>query len=282
MEDKSVAHPLIVLKKEGNERSTCVKLPKRLKRLYGGDFFMAHGHRDRPRILVNFVQTIDGKISFNQPGQSGGGAISGGDLHDRLIMGILRAVANIVFVGANTLVEEPEHLWTPEYICPEYAEDLVQLRRSLRLPEVYNTGFLTRSGHVPKHARVFDDPASKVIFFTTPEGAQNIPASVTDRSQICTIHPKHFERKSAERMLTHYGARTALCEGGPRVFASFLEAQIVDELFVTTSPKLIGNTSTLVRPSLVEGHAFSHRAHPHLKLLSVRNKGSYLYSRYAL
>jgi len=274
--------PLAVLKEIETEHSTRIVLPDRLKKLYGGDFFIATAQTNRPRILVNFVQSIDGKISFNEAGHSGGGDVSGGDLHDRVIMGILRAISTIVFVGANTLTQEPEHLWTPAYICPEYADDLATLRHSLNLTDTYSTGFLTQSGRVPEEAAVFHDSQSKAIFFTTEEGAKSIPSSVRAVAQISTAPHSQFEHLSAEHMFAEYSAHTALCEGGPHVFSSFLEKEIVDELFITTSPKLIGTSPTQVRPSLVEGHSFTHTQHPQPILLSVRSNGSYLYSRYSI
>ena len=35
--------------------------------------------------------------------------------HDRMVMGVLRAVADIVIVAAGTLRSVPKHLWTAEH-----------------------------------------------------------------------------------------------------------------------------------------------------------------------
>ena len=42
-------------------------------------------------------------------------------VQDRMVMGLLRAVADVVIVGSGTLDADPRHMWTPEAICPELA-----------------------------------------------------------------------------------------------------------------------------------------------------------------
>jgi hypothetical protein len=76
-------------------------LPPPLLSLYGRLWFPAHpGHL---YVIGNVVTTLDGVVSLNVPGQSGGGPISGFNAHDRMVMGVLRAAADAVIVGAGTL-----------------------------------------------------------------------------------------------------------------------------------------------------------------------------------
>jgi riboflavin biosynthesis pyrimidine reductase len=46
------------------------------------------------------------------------------------------------------------------------------------------------------------------------------------------------------------GIRSLLCEGGPTLNSALLEAHVVDELFLTLSPQLAGETGA---PRIVEG-----------------------------
>ena len=79
-------------------------LPEALRTLYGGDLhFSASGDR-RPRVIGNFVSTLDGVVSFAIPGKAGGGNISGFNAGDRFIMGLLRASADAVMVGAPSML----------------------------------------------------------------------------------------------------------------------------------------------------------------------------------
>jgi hypothetical protein len=59
----------------------------------------------------------------------GGGDISGCSAEDRMVMGLLRAVADVVIVGAGTLHADPGHVWTAERIFPDGADDYRRLRR---------------------------------------------------------------------------------------------------------------------------------------------------------
>lgn len=51
------------------------------------------------------------------------------------------------------------------------------------------------------------------------------------------------------RSLREEGVRALLCEGGPRLFGSMQAAGLVDDLFLTISPKLSGG----VAPRIIEG-----------------------------
>ncbi len=71
-------------------------LPAELRRFYGPLRFPPR--QNRPYVISNFVSTLDGVVSLNVPGQSGGGPISGEFQQDRMVMGLLRAVAEAVVV----------------------------------------------------------------------------------------------------------------------------------------------------------------------------------------
>jgi riboflavin biosynthesis pyrimidine reductase len=75
------------------------------------------------------------------------------------------------------------------------------------------------------------------------------------------------------------GARLALCEGGPHLFGDFLEARLIDELFLTLAPQVIGRDETAQRLSLVEGVSFGGVGR-WASLASVRRAGDDLFLRY--
>ncbi|HXU86095.1 MAG TPA: deaminase, partial [Verrucomicrobiae bacterium] len=57
----------------------------------------------RPTLLVNFVSTIDGVVALGSGEEAGGGVISGFSEPDRFVMALLRAVADVLLVGARTI-----------------------------------------------------------------------------------------------------------------------------------------------------------------------------------
>ena len=53
--------------------------------------------------------------------------ISGKDPADRFLMGLLRACADAVVLGAGTLRATPGHLWTPAHVYPALADRVHRL-----------------------------------------------------------------------------------------------------------------------------------------------------------
>ena len=110
------------------QRGRALPLPPKLSRLYGA--FRLPVPRSGPLVFSNFVSTLDGVVSLQVKGHSGGGDISGFSGQDRMVMGLLRAAADAVIVGSGTLAADPEHLWTPQAICPELGDDYRRLSQS--------------------------------------------------------------------------------------------------------------------------------------------------------
>jgi len=82
------------------------QLPEGLRIQYGGDLRFPTVSEARPYVIANFVSTLDGVVSFNIPGQSGGAPISGSNEEDRFIMGLLRASADAVLVGEGLVTQK--------------------------------------------------------------------------------------------------------------------------------------------------------------------------------
>src|ERR1700736_1234046 len=112
----------------GNQ-GKAVPLPATLTRLYGR--FRLPQAGSLPYVFSNFVTTVDGVVSLRLRGHANGGDISGFNAQDRMVMGLLRAVADVVIVGSGTLAADSQQVWTPEAICPELAAEYSRMRRAL-------------------------------------------------------------------------------------------------------------------------------------------------------
>src|SRR5689334_8804451 len=110
-------------------RGEKLPLPPRLARLYGR--LRLPLRRRKPYVISNFVTTLDGVVSLNEKGHASGGDISGFSAVDRAVMGLLRAVVDVVIVGSGTLEVDRRHVWTAERIYPPFADDYRRLRRAL-------------------------------------------------------------------------------------------------------------------------------------------------------
>src|ERR1700756_2155048 len=132
MQDQAKLSPLETLFETKHGRA--MRLTPNLVRLYGN--LRIPQARSRQYIFSNFVTTLDGVVSLQARGHAGGGDISGFSIQDRMVMGLLRAIADVVIVGSGTLEADPQHLWTPEDICPNLTDDYRALRIALRKPTV--------------------------------------------------------------------------------------------------------------------------------------------------
>src|SRR5205814_8393664 len=54
-------------------------------------------------VAANFVESLDGVVALPEARGESGGVVSGGSEADRFIMGLLRACADAVLIGAGTL-----------------------------------------------------------------------------------------------------------------------------------------------------------------------------------
>jgi riboflavin biosynthesis pyrimidine reductase len=256
-------------------------LPERLTARYGGDLRIAL-RTDRPAVIVNFVSTIDGVTSYQTDAAAGGGEVSGFFEPDRFVMGLLRALSDVVLIGAGTLRADDGGSWTPQTVHPESAVDFAALRSSLGLRRNPLTAVLSASGSVDLSHPGLSDPGVEVLIVTTSSGAQrlagqHVPANVEIRS----TGDGPVEPQSVLDLLAERGAQLVLCEGGPRVLGEFLAAHLVDELFLTIAPQLAGRSPLTPRLSLVEDMAFSVPDSRWARLAGLRRAGDHLFARYS-
>jgi len=261
-------------------------LPEELTILYGGDLrFSAFDFK--PYVIGNFVSTIDGVVSFEIPGESGGGDISGFNEADRFIMGLLRASVDAVIVGAGTLREvAPRHLWLAEYVYPEASEHYARYRQGKlnKLVPPLNV-IVSGSGAVDLQRAVFHTDAVKTLILTSPRGAELLAKHgvALTSAEVRAIEGEEGKIAPASilRLLRdEFGVKILLHEGGPALFGDFLAYGCVDELFLTMAPQFAGRDAKRRRPGIVAGAEFLPQTAPWLKLLSVKQSASHLYLRY--
>jgi len=257
-------------------------LPPELATLYGHLRFPAH--TDRPYIIGNFVTTLDGVVALNMSGDDGGGDISGFNQHDRMLMGLLRAIVDAVIVGAGTQRAVPRHRWTAGSIYPPLAETYLQLRTNLGKSAPPLNVIVTERGNISLDLPVFQSAEVPVLIVTTKRGwnrihTQSIPPSV----QISTLD--NAGPLTAQAILEEVGrvsqSDLILVEGGPQLMGDFFAEQCLDELFLTLAPQIAGRDGNVERPGLVAGKTFAPEHPLWGRLISVKRAGSHLFLRYA-
>lgn len=257
-------------------------LPPKLSRLYGT--LRLPVPRSGPLVYSNFVSTLDGVVSLQVKGHSGGGDISGFSGQDRMVMGLLRAAADAVIVGSGTLAADPEHLWTPQAICPELADDYRRLAKAMAKPRAALNVIVSAAGAVNLRLPVFASGGVDALIVTTRRGAKQLCRNrVPGTVQIQAIR-RSGEIPAAEILRavnrTMAGKRM-LVEGGPRLLAAFYKERLVDEQFLSLAPQLSGRETGDARVSLVMGKTFAPRDPVWGRLTDVRLGSRLLFLRYS-
>ena len=251
------------------EPARAAGLPARLEELHGGGFELAAG-----TLYANFVSSLDGVVALDDPGVSSGPAISGRSEADRFLMGLLRAHADCVLIGAGTLRADSGHLWTPAYIHPASAPEFAELRRGLGLSPEPALAVVTSSGNL--------DPEEKALrggfVFTSARGAAALEGRVPPEVKLVVMGSDRVPVGMVLDRLRAEGCRRVLSEGGPHLIAELVAGGFLKELFLTLSPVLAGHVEG--RLSLLEGLALPAGAFQWGTLASARRQGSHLFLRY--
>ena len=229
---------------------------------------------ERPSLIANFVSSLDGVVALPSGGESGM-IISQSSAADHFVMGLLRMVAGAVVVGASTLRRSPGHRWVAEAIYGPAAGEYAAARRTLGLGREPAFVVVSASGRIDTSQPALEN----AVIATTSSAATNLRARVPSRCRVIAFDAPRVDLREVVRILRGEGHELVLTEGGPSLFAELLHAELVDELFLTSSPVLFGRFSNDQRKSLAEGLDL---AGTRLELRSLRRHGSHLFHRYGL
>jgi len=263
-------------------------LPQELRELYDGDLHFHTAGAARPFVIANFVSTLDGVVSYEIKDNSGGSTISGSNPADRFIIGLLRASADAVMVGAGTLHDvSAKSLWTPDSTYPDakrlYAEYRVN---TLHKPEYPLLAIVSGSGQLELERAIFRTPAMRTVVITTSAGSDELTRRGAAKLDSVEVHALNSSSGSIaplailQLLQSRFGVKTLLHEGGPTLFGQFLAADAVDELFLTLSPQIAGRERDVFRPAVVQGVQFVPDSAPWFQMVSVKEQAAYLYLRY--
>jgi riboflavin biosynthesis pyrimidine reductase len=249
-------------------------LPAGLTETYGGPLGFSE-----PRLYANFVASIDGVVAI--PGEiHSNRMISAQSEADRFVMGLLRACADAVLVGAGTMLASSRTLWTADHAYPPAASLYGELRRSRGRPPRPTLAVLSGSGSVdPRHPALEEG----ALVLTSERGAARLRGRVPGAATILAVGAEApVDPGTVVDALRRRGHELILSEGGPTAFGALVAAGLVDELFLTTSPLLAGRSRRSLRPALVERAEYLPATTVEAKLLTLRRAGSHLFARYQL
>jgi riboflavin biosynthesis pyrimidine reductase len=250
----------------------------------------------RPWIYSNFVQSLDGIVSFK--GKHAAGADIARSQPDRWLMDLLRAHADAVLVGANTLLDETDLGDRPRGpVFRIMNAELRRLRQKLGKRREMNI-IVTGSAALDLSSfRVFDGELVDAVVVTTRTGAQRLAEKQLPPHLrvIVAGEDKVVDLTAAAGLLRReLGVEYLLCEGGPTLYGHLSRAGLVDEKFVTTSPVEVGQLAppeqeksvadvrnpSPYRPTTFHAPGFTFENAPWWRWMSCRRVADHQFSRY--
>jgi 5-amino-6-(5-phosphoribosylamino)uracil reductase len=224
----------------------------------------------RPRILVNFAVSLDGKIN-PAPGKRKGAFAMSRAKEDFRRMRVLRAEADAILIGAaNLRIDDPGLTLAPEER---------ERRQAAGRPEPARIVITRRGDGIRPDAKIFDrsigGPAYVVHAAIMPAETRAALGGVATLVELGT------DVVPIDALLAwlrdDLGAATVVCEGGGILVADLFAARAVDELYLTVVPRILGGAGA---PTLVAGEGFDPEQIPDARLASLERVGDELYLRY--
>lgn len=167
-------------------------------------------HPDRPYVIVGMISSVDGGTALDHS------AAGLGNVNDQRALKAVRSLGDAIIVGSTTVEADG-------YGPPSKPGQRV--------------GVLTRSGDLDYDAALFTSGAGFVIAPRTasvPDGIDVVWAGDADLDIATAVRDLHT---------VYPGITTVVAEGGPTVNGFLFDADLVDEVCVTTAALLIGGGS---------------------------------------
>lgn len=195
---------------------------------YAGFFFFIRHHR--PKIILKIAQSLDGRVNI-RPGVETKitGEASRRHVHE------MRARADAVLIGGRTLrIDDPD--LTPRLNQGPVPEALI----------------LSRRGPFPPNAKLFAKNRKAKTWVMSysragvPSGVEwvqlPVPAAKTSRQSATASARTPSALSTLSTLLAFFAQRgyhSVLVEGGPEIWAHFINAGIWDTLYIATAPEIM-------------------------------------------
>jgi len=217
----------------------------------------------RPFVFINMAMSIDGKITSSTrefPTFT--------SQKDRLHMDKLRAQADAILIGAQTLRADNPPLHVRD-------KAMQKERQGLKKPE--GLIYVLVSGSLEGldvHSQFFAGPASRRIIATKNQ----IEAGHVEKyAEIWRLGENEVDLVALLERLYKQGVSYLLVEGGALINWGFFSKNLVDELYITIAPTIFGGS---LAPTPVSGSGFQMDLRKRLRLLDVKVEDSELFCRY--
>ena len=220
---------------------------------------------DFPYVIMNMAMSLDGKTSTRRRE-----SITLGTSHDRLLMDKLRAQVDAVIIGAGTLRADGFPLLVRN-------ADIRRRRSGRGLdPHPVNV-LLSRTLDIPTRRKFFSHPDTRKVIYTRRSAGPVKRRRFEKYAEVVPVPGRISYLKYVLSDLTSRGFKKALVEGGGELNYSFFREGLVNEIYLTITPRIIGGGKA---PTMVDGRGFLKHNHIELSLRSAKRIGDELFLRY--
>jgi len=220
---------------------------------------------DRPHVSINMAMSADGKVSTYRRE-----TFSLGSEEDRYLMDVIRAKMDAVIVGAETLRRDG---WAMHIRYPELQKKRIAKGKGLNPLNVV----LSSDLNLKADREFFTRRDTKKLIITTRVAPPARLRGFGKLADVIALPRKRIRPGDVLDILWGRGCRRVLVEGGGTLNFSFFEAGLVDDLYVTVTPRILGGAGS---PTVADGKGFLARSHPRLELVSSRRRGNEVFLKY--
>jgi 2,5-diamino-6-(ribosylamino)-4(3H)-pyrimidinone 5'-phosphate reductase len=220
-----------------------------------------HHGAARPYVALNMVSSVDGRTAIE------GKAAGIGSPTDRRTMRTLRSKADAVMIGAGTLRAE---------------------RLSLGLDASGHVSqplaiIVTDTGDVPLEEHLIVPEGQEVLILLSDAAPRRVVERLSKLAMVMRVPADPtggVDLDGALQVLeADRGVGSIVVEGGPGLNHVLISHHLVDELFLTVAPELLGGSSDQAL-TMLDGPELTFR--PTLELRSIYSAESELFLRYSL
>jgi riboflavin biosynthesis pyrimidine reductase len=211
-------------------------------------------------VRANMITALDGGAAFE------GRTRSITDPADQILLAHLRSYADVVLVGSATVAAE-------KYGPVKLSDELRARRVAAGHAEVPRLAVVTARGALSPDLRIFTGDGPRPVIVTTANTAAQRP-EISELGDVVVAGDDGVEPPAMIAALRELGLDRVLCEGGPYLLSTLVDADLVDDMCLTVGPFLVGSQPTTTQPTS------SLRTPTRLGLHHVLQRNDLLYLRY--
>lgn len=214
---------------------------------------------ERPFVTLNMASSLDGKTTTFEHQK-----VRFGSTEDRELMEDLRSKVDAILIGSGTLIADDPPLILR---IPKYQEQRKQIKNNNQPINIVASHTLN---FTPEESDFFNHPDTDKIVVTTTDADKAKIERIEKYADVVRIEKNEEGFLDVVKMLNYLYKRKIqhlLLEGGGCLNFSMLRESVIDEIYLTLCPFVIGGKTA---PTTFDGKGFSKEEVQKLQLEGVR------------